>query len=273
MLAASLPTLSPALTPFVSGLHLFEANDHAAPALERILPGGQVHLMVNLHEDEFRIYEGAGFATVRRSGGAVLEGPSSRARIIDTGLQRNLICVDFALGAGAAFFRVPLSEARDGLVELNHLWGRDGATLRERLLDTPGPEAKLRVLESVLLEHLVRPDVADRGLQRAAALLEQGTPVAEVSARIGILSKTLNRRFQSSLGLTPKRFARVRRLQRVLASIVNARDDGWVETALTHGYADQAHFVHDFRELTGLTPSTYEPRSPSEQNHVPVGPA
>ena len=273
MHAVSLPWFSPALTPFVTGLHLFEANDHAAPALERILPGGQVHLMVNLHEDEFRIYEGPGCTTVHRSGGAVLEGPSSRARIIDTGLQRNLICVDFALGGAAAFFRMPLSEAKDGLVELDHLWGRDGATLRERLLDVPGPEAKLRVLESVLVEHLIRPDVGDRGVRRAAAMLEQGIPVGDVSSHVGILPKTLNRRFQAFVGLTPKRFARVRRLQRVLASIARAHDDGWVETALTHGYADQAHFVHDFRELTGLRPTAYQPRSPAEQNHVPVDPA
>jgi AraC-like DNA-binding protein len=273
MSTASLRPISHALTPFVSGLHYFEADHHSPPALERILPGGNVHLMVNLDEDEFRIYEGDGFETVRRSGGAVLEGPTSHARVIDTGLQRNLICVDFTLGGAAAFFRLPLSEVKDGLVELDQFWGRDGATLRERLLDAPKPETKLRVLESVLAEHLVRPHAADRSVRCAAAMLEHGIPVAEVAARVGTLSKTLNRRFQALVGLTPKRFSRVRRLQRVLASISASRDDGWVETALAHGYADQAHFVHDFRELTGLTPTAYQPCSAAEQNHVPVLPA
>jgi AraC-like DNA-binding protein len=273
MPAASLYPTSHALRPFVTGLHYFEADDHSPTELERILPGGNVHLMVNLHEDEFRIYEGDDYETVLRSGGAVLEGPTSHARVIDTGLQRNLICVDFTLGGAAAFFRIPLSEAKDGLVELDHFWGRDGATLRERLLDAPKPEAKLRVLESVLAEHLVRPDAIDCVVRCAAGMLEHGVPVAEVSARVGTLSKTLNRRFQALIGLTPKRFSRVRRLQRVLASIGASPDDGWIETALAHGYADQAHLVHDFRELTGLTPSAYQPRSAAEQNHVPVSPA
>jgi AraC-like DNA-binding protein len=42
--------------------------------------------------------------------------------------------------------------------------------------------------------------------------------------------------------------------------------------AARHGYADQAHLVHDFGELTGLTPTAYRPRSSEEHNHVPVGP-
>jgi len=42
------------LAPFVSGLHFFESS--GPTTLEKILPGGQVHLMVNLQEDEFRIY-------------------------------------------------------------------------------------------------------------------------------------------------------------------------------------------------------------------------
>src|SRR5690242_7960174 len=79
MTVASLRGIAPELAPFVSGLQYFEADEPTAPELERILPGGQVHLMVNLHEDEFRIYEGPHCATVLRSGGAVMEGPTSHA--------------------------------------------------------------------------------------------------------------------------------------------------------------------------------------------------
>jgi len=262
--------LSPALLPHVAGIHYHESEP--TPSLERILPGARVHLMVNLYEDEFRTYHGADCRVVRRSHGAVLEGAASEARVIDTGLQRCLVSVDFTLGGAAAFFKAPLSEACDELVELDHLWGSDGARLRERLLEAPTPAAKLQVLEDVLLDHLIRRDDPDPAIPFAAALFERGASVSEVSSRVGLLPKTLVRRFLALVGLSPKRFSRVRRLQRVVGSIRDPGDVDWCEIAAVHGYADQAHLVHDFRELTGITPTAYRPRSTEEQNHVPVDP-
>jgi len=258
------------LKPFVTGLHFIESNE--APALERILPGGRIHLMVNLHEDEFRTYHGDDCGNVRRTRGAVLEGATSSPRVIDTGLQRCLISVDFTLGGAAAFFDAPLSEANNELVELDELWGADGASLRDRLVDAPTPTAKLRVLEALLVEYVAReaPDIV---IPCAASLLERGVSVMEVASRVGLFPKTLLRRFSASLGLTPKRYARVRRLQRVLASIAEPSDTDWGAMAATHGYADQSHLVHDFRELTGITPTAYRRRSAEAQNHVPVSPA
>jgi AraC-like DNA-binding protein len=40
--------------------------------------------------------------------------------------------------------------------------------------------------------------------------------------------------------------------------------------AADHGYTDQAHFIHDFRDLTGMTPTAYRPSSPQRRNHVPL---
>jgi AraC-like DNA-binding protein len=267
--SATLHSLSPALSHFVASLSYHESG--GAPTLERILPGGRVHVMVNLHENEFRSYHGTRNDRVQRTGGAVLEGASSTARVIDTGLQRCLVCVNFRLGGAAPFFRVPLSEARDSLVDIDQFWGDDAAVVRERLLDAPAPAVRLRVLEQILLERLLRREPTDRAIPFAAALLERGISVSEVSARVGLLPRTLVRRFRAYVGLSPKRFARVRRLQRVVGSIRDPRDVDWPALAARFGYADQAHLVHDFRELTGITPTAYRPRSTDERNHVAVG--
>jgi hypothetical protein len=45
----------------------------------------------------------------------------------------------------------------------------------------------------------------------------------------------------------------------------------WARVAAEHGYYDQSHLVHDFGELTGITPTAYRPRAASEWNHVAVG--
>jgi AraC-like DNA-binding protein len=251
----------------VEGIHYIEGE--VPERLERILPGGRIHLMVNLYEDEFRTYHGPD-RNVRRTTGAVLGGPSSQSTVIDTREQRCLVSVNFKLGGARPFFRTPLGETRDQLVDLDQLWGRDGALLREQLLEAGTPEAMFRVMETALLKHMANPEAPDPAIPWAARALERGTAVSGVTSELGLLPKTFVRRFRAQTGLSPKRFARVRRLQRMLGSLGDPAAADWSEIAAAHGYADQAHLIHDFRDLTGLTPTAYRPRSAQEHNHVPV---
>ena len=256
------------LAPFVEGIHYIEGE--VPERLERILPGGRMHLMVNLYEDEFRTYHGPTCSTVRRTLGAMLSGPNSHASVIDTREQRCLVSVNFRLGGARPFFRTPLGETRDQLVDLDQLWGRDGALLREQLLEAGTPQAMFGVIETALLKHMVNPEEPDPAIPWAARALDRGLPVSEVTSELGLLPKTFVRRFRAQTGLSPKRFSRVRRLQRMLGSLGEPSAADWSEVAAEHGYADQAHLIHDFRDLTGLTPTAYRPRSAEEHNHVLV---
>src|SRR5918999_286047 len=151
---------SAALAPFVRSL-AYDDGPELPPRRERILPGGGVSLMVNLHEDEFRTYHGPGHATVRRVAGAMLAGPRAEHTVIDTAEQRRIVTVSFTPAGAAQFFAVPLAETRDQLVELRDLWGGDGAVLRERLLTAASPVVALRFVEAVLLDHLAGPPAPD----------------------------------------------------------------------------------------------------------------
>src|SRR5438874_8679673 len=125
-------------------------------------------------------------------------------------------------------------------------------------------------LEAVLIEHIARS--ADPAVAYAHSVLESGASVAEASSRVGLLPKTFVRRFREQVGLAPKQLSRVRRLQRILASIHRPADVDWCQVAAQHGYTDQAHLIHDFRDLTGVTPTAYRPSSPQRRNHVPLSP-
>ena len=91
--------------------------------------------------------------------------------------------------------------------------------------------------------------------------------MAAVADRLGLTERTLRRRFTERVGLSPKRFARVRRLRRLLASIPADGVVNWAQTAVVCGYFDQSHMINDFQELTGITPSAYRPRSFTCRNH------
>jgi AraC-like DNA-binding protein len=264
----AVPPRSSRLAPFVSALGYYESTLPAGR--DRVLPGGTTGLMVNLHEDEFRTYHGPGATAAQRTPGAVLTGAEDRAVIIDTADQRRGLSVMFTPAGAAAFFALPLGEATGQLVGLAELWGRDGATLRDRLLDAAGPRHQFAVLEEVLLGHLAGPPPHEAAIGHAAAELGRGRRVSEVGAEIGLSPRTFTRRFRDHTGLAPKRYARIQRLQRMLAAAGSEHPVDWARLAAEHGYCDQAHLIDDFRELTGVTPGAYRPRSAAERNHLPV---
>ncbi|MFJ7175108.1 helix-turn-helix domain-containing protein [Streptomyces massasporeus] len=261
----------PALAPSVAAMGYTEGR--FAHSAELALPTGAAQLLVNLDVDALSSspLRGAG----RRTRGAAVHGPFSEPAVIDPAQQRAVLWVAFRPAGVHPFLAAPVSALRDELVDLGELWGTDGAVLRERLLEAvaaQGPRAALRMLETALTGRVEGPSEPDPAVRLAAVLLDRGTPVGEVADRLGWTTGRLARRCTEQLGLTPKRYARIRRFQRLL-SRVNAGHGppDWAVLAADCGYHDQAHLIHEFRALAGITPTAYAPRTPRERNHVPLG--
>jgi AraC-like DNA-binding protein len=258
---------SPALAPFVAAVGYGEFG--SGGGLELGLPSGTVQLLVNLDRDELRTYPvDGGPPTV--TGGAAVQGPYDRPVLIDPADQRRIAWVAFRVGGSYPFVPADAADLRGSLVDVDDLWGSGaGGRLRERLLAAPSPVALLHEVDTTLIRHLRRP-LANDAVVTAATDLHHGATVAATADRLGWTPRRLGREFAEHIGLTPKRFALVRRFQRVVRAAASSADPDWARLAADHGYHDQAHLIHDFRALAATTPGAYRPRSPSEPNHVPV---
>jgi AraC-like DNA-binding protein len=213
---------------------------------------------VNLHQDAFRSFDGTRDEPLRSVPGAMLAGPDDRSTVIEFEAGRSHVSVDFTAGGAWAFFATPLVLMRNEWVPLDDLWSAGGGSeLRARVIEAVTADAKLRVVEEILLERLRDSTPPDPAISFAAEALASGIQVSAVCDRLGLLPRTFRRRFVALTGLTPKRFARVQRLRRVAAAIGNATVVDWASVAAHHGYYDQSHLVDEFRDLVGVTPSTY----------------
>jgi AraC-like DNA-binding protein len=256
---------SPALAPFVKRVGLGEG---LMGWRELVVPTGAMTLVVNLGEGELRWYDGDDRACVHASRAAMVLGASADPVSWESAGRSAVAFVSFWPGRACPFFGVPGPAAGEPLAELEALWGRDGALLRERMLEATTAEAMLSTMEAVLLYRAARSPVPDPAVVAAATMLGRGATVAEAADRVGWTDRTLRRRFTEQAGLTPKRFARVRRLQRLIARIPDGRQADWARVAAECGYFDQAHLSNEFRALTGLTPGAYRPL-PCGNHHLP----
>jgi AraC-like DNA-binding protein len=245
----------------------------AAPAhqMERLLPNATVELIINLHQDRIYLYDRNDYHRCGSVPGCIVSGPRSGFFVIDTQDQMATMGVHFWPSGAFPFFRLPLSELADQSLALDVLWGAGAAELRERLLATPLPEGKFRVLEAFLREQLAKPwrrhPAVSFGIQQ---LRVAGQSVAKVADKAGISQRSFIQLFNEQVGLPPKRFGRVSRFQKAIQSAHGCSDVDWAALAIDCGYYDQAHLIHDFQSFAGITPTTYLQQRTLHLNHVPL---
>jgi AraC-like DNA-binding protein len=103
----------------------------------------------------------------------------------------------------------------------------------------------------------------DDAVRRAVISIQKSDgmePIARVAAAVDLSPRQLQRRFRARVGLTPKEYARIRRMRVALLNALQEEPKGWASVAIDSGYADQAHLSRDVAALTGLSPAGFEAR-------------
>jgi AraC-like DNA-binding protein len=104
------------------------------------------------------------------------------------------------------------------------------------------------------LQGAERPDrVAAEAVNRLVGSRGEAA-IAPLASTLGVAPRTLLRRFRAATGLSPKQFARICRFRAAALQLTGANPPSWAAMASGGGFADQAHMIHEFKELTGLTP-------------------
>jgi AraC-like DNA-binding protein len=248
-------TPGPPLSECVDSLWIYEG--YVQPhARERVLPTGTMQLVFRADADG-------------RIASAVV-GARSEFLALDTSRPFSAIGIHFKPGGGFPFFGVPSSELHNRSVPLDLVWGAYAASVRDRLWESDAPERRFRILERALLDRGRGQMDRHPAVRYALGVFDRsnGTcPVNEVVRRIGMSPRRFVELFRSEVGLAPKLFCRIRRFNEALRRIEQLTDVDWVDVALSCGYFDQAHFNHDFRAFSGLSPSSYL-RHRTSRTHV-----
>lgn len=241
-------------------------EENATESQSCILPLGSVEWVIDLHEDNLPIFDLYSQTQCGSTKGARLCGVHSQGFIIARHQKCSVMGVHFKPGGSAAFLPMPVKELQNQILSLEDLW-QDAGELRERLQwGNTDPSASSRstitkrfqTLEQYLLRvmrsqhHHAAVDFALREFERFPQV-----PVSAVTDQIGLSARHFNQLFRDYIGLTPKLFCRVRRFQRVLSRVEGKRQINWLDVALTCGYFDQAHLIHDFRHFADCTPTEY----------------
>jgi AraC-like DNA-binding protein len=230
----------------------------APPYARLTLPPMPAALLIINLGGPFRIRAGADIETAEYADGCVVTMPT---RAIQFGYPEptRSVGVHVKPWGLAPFLPMPAAELCDRPVTIEQVWGRPAsAQLRDRLAMAAGPHEMLTLLEDELIRRLC--ETRGLGLVRHTSSViaaASGVAIGDVSVAAGVSTTHLAQRFRELIGVTPKRLARTYRFTATVFSINPAEPIDWGDVAAGAGYFDQAHFGHEFREFTGLTPTRY----------------
>jgi AraC-like DNA-binding protein len=245
-----------ALRPAVKAIWCARGEEPGASFDEPIVPDGCVEVVFNLGDVFVRA---DGDMAGSRQPGALLVGQmTGPTRVRPTG-RVDLVGVRFWPARIASVVRTPMRDLRDQLLPADCVLGQTARVLLAALGGSLERSARLKRLEAVLGPLILRdarPAPDSVAVTLAAIDRLRGAVRIERLARwAGVTRRHLERQYAVHVGLTPKEYARIVRVQHALLAFRTRRDSTGAEIAALCGFADQAHLIRDFLEIAGQTPS------------------
>lgn len=150
-------------------------------------------------------------------------------------------------------------ETADVVKGLVPAWDRQVEALREFVL-AGQYAAAVATLQSSLIERAIAHQFERRVVRTAAQMLQRtkgNYRIEEVAEECRMSVRQLERGFQRDIGTTPKVFARTVRFEAARRRLMLDPETDLTRVAYEAGYADQSHFIHEFRTFSGRTPGEY----------------
>jgi AraC-like DNA-binding protein len=178
-------------------------------------------------------------------------------------LKRNSLCIKVGFQPSGLYrlLGMPLSEYLiDGAIDGRYLLDKDIVFINEQLQTASSYDHMVHIVEAFLLSKLkqLRPpmpiDIVLTSIIQKGGLMT----VDDMASTACISFRQLERQFQQRMGMSPKFFARLTRFAHAWGMKQGNPKMSWTDIAYQCGYFDQMHFIRDFKEFAGVTPSVIE---------------
>jgi len=174
--------------------------------------------------------------------------------------KTGFISVRFYPWGAYHFFNEPIQNFLDKTLDASMLWGSESRMIIDKIKKHETIEQRFATLEEFLLEKLKQFQKDEVRIDNVLKLIRQtkGTlSIESICAETRFSKKQLERKFLSTVGTTPKVFSRITRFLNICQNLKEQKSQ--TLTQLTHdcGFYDQAHFIKDFKDFTGLSPKSF----------------
>ncbi|MEM7001996.1 MAG: AraC family transcriptional regulator [Pseudomonadota bacterium] len=250
--------VAPPLSQWIESIFHYQdfQPDHS---IERVVPTGHTFILIELDGFERSTFDNSSLKVRGKFRQAWLSGPQQNFLSISAHMNSEMFVVQFKPYGAYMFLKQRLDELAERVVPGQEVLDGAAIELRDKLLAAESSADKFQVAESWLASRY------DASCAPAPELLEfidrlQAEPVAKLNQLMGAYGgsqKHLIDQFKRYVGLTPKRYQRIVRFNELLATMQSEQQVNWSDVAHRCGYADQSHFIREFKKFSGFNPQAF----------------
>jgi len=248
---------APGLEPFIKCFWTLEDEPSPEPARQRVLPDGCMEMIFHYGDLYQQFFEDGTSLIQPRS---FIFGQISRfIEIAPTG-STGIVAARFLPEGLGPFIDRPLSALENKAVSITELFGEAGKVLETDVLALAANRERIQLIETFLFSRLAESHATDTITRACVDVIMRSRGQLDVTTladTLNINRRNIERRFTAQVGMSPKQLSRIIRLQSTLKMLDEKNFSSLTSLAYENGYYDQAHFIKDFKEFTGVSPRLF----------------
>ena len=247
-----------ALQPYVKCYYIYESDSPAAFE-DTVFPSGCTEIIFNLGSGNWHTLTGETFTPTPA---IELWGQLVRPLSIKSTGRNTMLGIRLLPHAAAGIMNDKVNLFNNQVTSYGDIYGKTVRSLHLQLLETGSRDKRIALVETFLLQQLQN---AAKRLPKIALINDlmyelrhqhQPGTMENMASRYGITARYMQQLFVQYTGLTPKLYSQINRFQKSL-KLVTAGNASLTSIAYECGYADQSHFIREFKTFTGYKPSGY----------------
>jgi AraC-like DNA-binding protein len=246
------------LQSFVKCYWTLEVPAQKDPQRQLIIPDGCIEMIFILGDDIKRYTSGDEFIIQPRE---MVLGQITEPFFIEPTGYVNSFAIRFYPYGFANFVRTPVKKLANNETPVALLFGeKNSKALGQKIIQATDTQKRIEIVEDFLLSKLHDKATVDNIVKSTidTILLTKGSaPINTIFKDDLSKRRQLERKFMKKVGISPKQLGRVIRLQTALKMLLNRQSENLTTIAYESEYYDQAHFIKDFKEFTGITPKEF----------------
>lgn len=187
-------------------------------------------------------------------------GPNDQPQMMEVTGAFGLFGVYLNPGTTSALLELPAHEVSRQSLDLKMIWGSAGIELEDKMLSASDNDHRARIISEFLFQKVVRQEnVAPELKWCIQEVFNSGgrTSIDHLLEHMPYSRRQFERNFAGYTGLSPKLFSRIIRFQNAMKVLERGEARNLTSLAFHTGYADQSHFIRDFKAFSGLSPRSY----------------